>query len=66
MSSCAELKPGFNDTSRRPPEPVAPAREDAALKEERDRLLGEFGTKALNVNGQIDAHGLERNYPGDL
>jgi hypothetical protein len=55
MSSCAEFKPGFNDTSRRSPEPVAPPREDAVSKEERDRFLGEFWTKALNVNGQIDA-----------
>jgi hypothetical protein len=55
MSSCAEFKQGFNDTSRRPPKPVAPEREDAALKEERDRFFREFWTKALNVNGQIDA-----------
>jgi hypothetical protein len=44
----------YNDTRRCPPVPVAPAREDA-LKEERDRFLREFWTKALNVNGQIDA-----------
>jgi hypothetical protein len=44
----------YNDTNRRPPVPVAPAREDV-LKEERDRFLLEFWTKALNVNGQTDA-----------
>jgi hypothetical protein len=55
MSSCAESKPGFYNTNRRPPEPIAPARDDAALKEEPDRVLGEFGTKALGVNRQIDA-----------
>jgi hypothetical protein len=55
MSNGAEFKRGFNDTNPRPPEPVAPAREDAALKEERHRFLREFWTKAINVNGQIDA-----------
>jgi hypothetical protein len=45
----------YNDTSRRQPEPFVPAREHAALKEEQDRFLREFWTKALNVNGQIDA-----------
>jgi hypothetical protein len=53
MFNCAEFKPGFNDTNRRRPEPVAPAPEDAAFKEERDRFLGEFETKAINVNRQI-------------
>lgn len=55
MSNCAEFKPGFYDTSPHSPEPVAPAREDAALKEERDRFLREFWTRALNVDGPIAA-----------
>lgn len=55
MSNCAEFKPGFYDTSPHSPEPVAPAREDAALKKERDRFLREFWTRALNVNGPIAA-----------
>jgi hypothetical protein len=53
MFNGAEFKPGFNDTSRHPPEPLAPAREDAALKEERGLFLREFETNAINVNGQI-------------
>jgi hypothetical protein len=44
----------YNHACPRPPEPVAPAREDAALKEERGRFLREFGTKVFNFNGQID------------
>ena len=55
MFNSAEFKPGSNDARRHRPEPVAPAREDAALKEERDRFLREFWTEALSVNGQIDA-----------
>jgi hypothetical protein len=55
MSMCAEFEPELNDISRRPPEPVAPAQEDAALKEERKRFLREFWTKALSVNRQVDS-----------
>src|ERR1700722_18468262 len=44
----------YNNTSSRPSEPVAPERENVALKEERDRFLRKFWTKALNVNGQVD------------
>ena len=51
MYSCAEFKPGFNDTSRRP----SHALESAALNEERDRFLSEFWAKALSVKGRIDA-----------
>ena len=53
MFNSAEFKPGSNGARRHQPEPVAPAREDAALKEERDRFRGGFETKAINVNGQI-------------
>jgi hypothetical protein len=45
----------YKNTSWRSPEPVAPERENAALKEERDHFLREFWTKALNVDGQVDA-----------
>ena len=65
----------YNDTIWHPPETVASAREDAALKEERDRFLREFWTTALNVNGQVDAQtdkpaarrcSLEASHKGEL
>lgn len=50
MYSCAEFKPGFNDTSQR-----RSHMPENALNEERDRFLREFWAKALNINGRINA-----------